>query len=183
MKYRLTTNTGDLWLSRIGFSTFLSVLVVLIAGCASTSVRIYQRDIGSKSTFSFSQNAMDPNLGVEVERIIQLMEAKGYTYAPGNGTGIIIALNYRENNQPRGQWSNLQRSVSATVGGKPIVTVSADEDWAHLFKSYDTAQETVLTRICDALEKGIPACTAPAAKSTTPEPDKQAVEGPQPKSE
>jgi hypothetical protein len=143
-------------------TALLSAILLLVTGCSSTAVHIYQRDIGTKSTFSFTQNALDPNLGVEVERIIQVMEAKGYTYAPGNGTGIVISLNYRETNNPRGQWSNLQRSLSASVAGKPIVTASSDEDWAHLFKSYDTARETVLTRLCDALEKGVPPCKDPA---------------------
>ena len=162
-------HTNPRFYIRLGYSvmTCRSALAFLVSismlcGCSSSSTNIYKRELVGKDTFCFAGRADEPTLGVEVERIIQLLEGKGYAYAPGNKTGVVISLNFRERNNPRGTWSNLQRSMTASVDGKPIVTYSGDEDWAHLFKSYDTARDSVLNQMCAALDKGIPSCAVPS---------------------
>ena len=79
----------------------------MLCSCSSSSTNIYKRELVGKDTFCFAGRADEPTLGVEVERIIQFTEGKGYAYAPGNKAGIVISLNYREVNNQRGTWSNL----------------------------------------------------------------------------
>jgi hypothetical protein len=139
-----------------GFRPAISVVVCALSACASTSVHVFPQTVDAK-TFSISKGGTDPALAPEEGRLIQVMERKGYVYAPGNMTGIVISLSRGERRNNSG-WSgmNIILDISAALNSRPLMSASIAQEWDPVWISWDSAREKAIDRMCEEINKGIP---------------------------
>ena len=139
-----------------GFRLLFVLAACALSACASTSVHVFPQAVDAK-TFSIDKGGADPALAPEVGRLIQVMERKGYVYAPGNTTGIVISISRGERRANTG-WSgmNIILDVSASLNSRPLMSASIAQEWDPVLLSWDSAREKAIDRMCDELAKGIP---------------------------
>ena len=85
------------------------------------------------------------------------MERKGYVYAPGNMTGIVISLS-RGERQDNSGWSGMKiiLNISASLNSRPLMSASIAQEWDPVWLSWDSARERAMDRMCEEINKGIP---------------------------
>lgn len=139
-----------------GFRRLIVLAVCALSACASTSVHVFPQAVDAK-TFSIDKGGADPALAPEAGRLIQVMERKGYVYAPGNTTGIVVSISRGERRDNTG-WSgmNIILDVSASLNSRPLMSASIAQEWDPVWLSWDSAREKAIDRMCDELAKGIP---------------------------
>ena len=139
-----------------GFRHLFVVIACALSACASTSVHVFPQAVDAK-TFSIDKGGTNPSLAPEAGRLIQVMERKGYVYAPGNMTGIVISVLRGERRDNTG-WSgmNIILDVSASLNSRPLMSASIAQEWDPVWLSWDSAREKAINRMCEELDKGIP---------------------------
>ena len=136
-------------LRRIAIAGVLVLAAFILVACSSTS-RTFNKDLTGVSTFSFGKDAPITADPIE-ERIIKVMEAKGYTYVPNDETGIVIRWESSEGNP-----FNNTRKVWATHDGKPVMAAEAENKGFGTLIAPDAAQSGLTNSVVNAIEKNIP---------------------------